>query len=104
MANDKISFADSGAILLVGSGFGIYVPQAFIESHESEIAWPDDSRIDETLLDLKSPDNELYWESWTYILDNCKLILDKKVYVLYQNEDLWAIPEEMNEKIDWENM
>ena len=104
MANDKISFTDSGAVLLVGSAFGVYIPQAFVEKYEKSIGWPDDSRIDETLLDLKSPDNEFYWESWEYVLDNCKLLLDKKAYVLYHHEDLWAIPEDQYERINWENV
>jgi hypothetical protein len=101
----KISFADSHAELLVNSAHGIYIPQVFVEAYEKYILWPDDSRVEETLSDLKSPDNEFYCDSWDYLTGNCKLTNDNgKQFIIYQNEDVWAVPVDEYELIDWEDM
>jgi hypothetical protein len=44
--------------------------------------------------ELSNPDNEQYWGAWDTVLNNC--ILEDKwgnKFTLYQNDDLWAVPE-----------
>jgi len=99
----KISFQDSHAEILVNSAHGIFIPQTFIEWFEPYIVWPDDKDIQQILDDLKSPENEFYWDSWDWILGNCKITDDDgKMFFLFQYEDVWAIPVDEMELIDWD--
>jgi hypothetical protein len=105
MKTKKIEFCDSHAICIVDNHYGIYVPQTFIEWYEKNIIWPDDKKIEEVLNDLKNPENEWYWDSWIYVEDNCKLLLDGKIYFINQIDgDLFAIPENEYHLIDWDKI
>lgn len=100
-----ISFSDSHAELIVNSAHGIFIPQVFVEVYEKYILWPDDSKIEETLADLDNPENEFYWDSWIYLTDNCKIKNDDgKQFILYQYEDLWAVPVDEVDLINWNEM
>ncbi len=52
-------------------------------------------------LEENKPDAELYWEMWDEVLNNF-WFKDKTgtKYLLYQNQDLWAVPEHSMEKIE----
>ena len=102
----KMSFSDSHAELKVNSAHGVFIPKVFVEAYEKYILWPDDSKIEETLADLDNPENEFYWDSWIYLTDNCKLTSDTgKQFILYQLDgDLWAVPADEVDLINWEEM
>lgn len=79
--------------LLVDSHHGIYVPQYFAQAYDMR-AWhvkPEDEKIL-----LAGPDHEWYWDTcddveryaWAYPVKG-----SRKKYTLYQDGDLWAIPE-----------
>ena len=77
-------------ILLLSGHHGIYIPKLFVETYLNHI-----SEVDEdTLNDCRFPDSEDYEEAWQEVLD-CGILTDVygKRYILYQNQDLWAIPE-----------
>lgn len=79
------------AELLLDENRGIYIPQVFAkECHFWECF--DDEQKD---ILLSGPENELYWDVWTEVLDNAFLIHNGKKWTLYQDGDLWAIPEEI---------
>jgi hypothetical protein len=86
---------------------GVYIPQFFAESVKRECV----SGISVESLDLLLIDpngeyesesdldkQESYWDTWTYILDNARVTDPRNgnVYVLYQDGDLWLVPENWN--------
>lgn len=83
------------AILLVDSHHGIYVPQIFAEQNKD--LFP--SNLQDELKDLLiGPDCEMYWDSWDTVLNlfeidyKPNIISPNTKYVLFQYDDLWAIP------------
>ena len=90
----KIKITNEPVLLLDGNR-GIYIPKIFAEEIINGV-YRVKNREDLTVLlnDLDSPNNEYYWESWEDLLNNC-ILLDSKgnEFTLYQNDDLWAIPE-----------
>lgn len=81
------------AVLLVTSQAGVYVPREF--ALEFAEAIKPGTVTDDDLQTLASgPDAEWYWEAWETVHNNAVLI-DKigGKWVLWQDEDLWAIPE-----------
>ena len=73
--------------LLLDETRGIYIPQAFAQLY-GELLNDDDKKI---LLD--GPDNDDYWEVWEDVL-NEEYKIDGENGTLYQDGDLWFIPEE----------
>ena len=86
---NQIPFNNDSLILLVDSHHGIYIPQIFSEQFA-------DLLTTEQAKDLSNPDNEFYWEAWEDVLSNIQ-VEDKKgnKYNIFQSEDLWAIPVNM---------
>lgn len=87
------------AELLLDGNRGIYIPQQFAQHYSQYITNKDE--LAESLNDLlEGPENELYWESWEDVLDNAKLKDYKdRDCILYQDQDLWLIPETELEQI-----
>jgi hypothetical protein len=83
-------------ILLIDSNRGVYIPKQFTEIYGSEL--PKNASNEKkvnlmlALLDLHFPENENYWSSWEYVLDNFTLTFEGTEYYLYQESDLWAVP------------
>ena len=80
------------SILLIDSHHGIYIPHLFWTRHNHEL---EGFTIEDMAMfneDLKSPDEENYWESWEEILNRGEVTRDKKKYILHHEEDLWLIP------------
>jgi len=73
--------------LLLESNRGIYIPQVFAQ--DFDIPLPENIARDL----LEGPENEWYWESWAWVLDNVTFLEKGARYSLYQDGDLWAIPE-----------
>lgn len=94
------------AVLIADSHHGIYTPKLVVDGELSNTTW-DWSGVDKE--DIKSiqngPDDDWYWDAWANVIDNVSITgLDGTKYFLYQNDDLWAIPEQCSEQIeDWMN-
>jgi hypothetical protein len=73
--------------LLLESNRGIYIPQTF--ARDFDIPLPENIARDL----LEGPENEWYWQSWAWVLDNVTYVEKGTRYGLYQDGDLWAIPE-----------
>ena len=79
------------------SARGIYIPQFFAESIKRECV-SGVSEEDWNILE-SGPDHEQYWDAWTDVLDNAELTDSSGVvWTLYQDGDLWLIPE----SFDWD--
>ena len=81
-------------VLLLDENNGIYIPKLFCKQcnpQNSYFVWDYDN-CSEILL---NPEHELYWEVWDEVLDSAYCIdPDNNIkYTLYQNGDLWIIPE-----------
>jgi hypothetical protein len=74
------------AVLLVNSALGVYVPETFAKRYPEFLN-------DEQKADLSNHENEFYWETWENVLDNVRITIDGKRYSLYQEDDLWGLPE-----------
>ena len=92
-------------ILFADSARGIYIPQHFAEAILREKVRGVSAEDWETL--EAGPDAEWYWETWDEVLMDAVVIDDLGVkYTLYQDGDLWLIPDGMQyrdetETFDW---
>ncbi len=78
-----------GALLLLSDTRGVYIPRDFISEYAENL----NSVENIDFKALSDPYNETYWDEWDSILNNRYLIAtDGKVYSLYQDGDLWALP------------
>lgn len=79
--------------LLIDSHHGQYIPKFFMEQYYERYVTNKDSFSTETINDLKSPDNEHYWESWDFMLSNARLKADngKEGYLLHEDDLWWLI-------------
>lgn len=87
-------------ILAVDENRGIYAPQQFINYYGGSLICSDNDYnvIDLTLAKddiISGPDHEFYWDSWDDIINNCHIIDNGEKYRIYQNGDIWLIPEDM---------
>jgi hypothetical protein len=79
------------SVLIFGDHRGLYIPRDFaIQCGER---WGLDAGDIEIL--SCGPDHALYWEVWDDTLETCALEYDGKRWRLFQDGDLWAIPEEL---------
>lgn len=83
------------AELLIDGNRGIYIPQLFAKAVLSgEFSLRNKQQLQEELSILKNgPDEEEYWEAWEDVLDTAILVTGGQQYTLYQEGDLWAVPE-----------
>lgn len=91
------------AVLLLDSHHGVYTPQIIAEqySHEPHWDWSEVSKEDIQSL-LNGVEDENYWEAWCHVLDNVTFEVDNMRYMLASNEDLWAVPSEIEfTEDDW---
>ena len=86
---------ENDARLILSDWHGIDIPRVFCKG-----MGPDDAErlgvdYDDIVVCQSGPDNELYWESWVAILDSASVTdATGRVWRLYQNGDLWEIPED----------
>lgn len=87
----------SETLLILDSNRGIYIPQGFAEMHEHFYGtWSNVNQDDLDIL-LEGPDHEWYWESWQTVCDNAEYLgTDGVKYTLYQDGDVWLVPEGMS--------
>lgn len=85
--------------LLIDGAAGVYVPQMFVENFDT-LHWHIKPKDEAVLID--GPDNEYYWDAWDEVLAYAYYIYEGKRYSLYQDSDLWAIPDDFDfEKAGW---
>lgn len=73
--------------LLLSDARGIYIPRDFYEDFDLD-KW---NLKAEELTELSDLENENYWDTWEYVLNNAYFVIDGKKYTLYQEGDLLAI-------------
>lgn len=79
------------AILYASDRHGVYIPQHFAESIDTECLSGVTS--DDMAILLAGPDHEHYWDAWHDV--ECNAVLtdsDGIEWVLYQDGDLWFLP------------
>lgn len=91
-------YFESNAILFADASRGIYIPQHFAEALAEDARVVYDRNLDDwesikpILLD--GPDHPDYWEAWETTINYAKLRHGRKVYSLWQDGDLWLLPEQ----------
>lgn len=93
-------------ILLLTDARGVYLPKDFIEAIRPECL-SEVSDEDKAVL-LAGPEHEHYWEVWSDVCDDAVVTEAPGTpvavkFTLYQDGDLWLIPEgmEWSERRDW---
>ena len=92
----------SGIQILVNDGFGIYVPQKFVESFDPTVWGFDIDDNDLTIIKL-GPDNEYYWDAWDSIVRRAKCNSNGYMWYLNQDGDLFAFCEELMTDTEYYN-
>ena len=81
-------------MLYANDSRGCYIPQYFAETIKRETLTginPDALTVLEN-----GPEEEWYWDEWQHVLDNATVTDENGIrYSLYQDGDLWLIPEGM---------
>jgi hypothetical protein len=83
-------------VCLIDSHYGIYIPQylsELVKDGTLKVSGISDKSLNTILEDLKSPNNEHYWDSYDSLLNYTFTTIDGKEYYLYPDCDLWLIPE-----------
>ena len=84
--------------LLLNGARGIYIPRDFVDAYNPK-EWHLSA---ENIADLSDPDNEYYWDAWNTVLTNAYCYHAGAKWTLWQDSDLWAIPEDFDmEKEGW---
>ena len=91
----------ANTLLILDSNRGIYIPQAFALKFGDFLgSWSNVNQDDLDTL-LEGPDHEWYWEAWQNICDNAEYMgSDGAKYSLYQDGDVWLVPEGMSMEED----
>ncbi len=86
---------NDAVILFCDSGSGCYIPQRFAAEIMPQYL---QGVSQDELNDLADPDNEGYWDTWSRVLDNAKVVDNTtgQTYTLWHDGDLWLL--------DWDNM
>lgn len=78
-------------ILFLDDHRGIYIPRDFAQCVVRECV---SGISDEDYTDLLNPESDTYWDTWQLVVD-AAIVTDGIRYRLYQDGDLWLIPEGM---------
>lgn len=88
------------AILYADSARGVYIPQHFAESIKREcVTGVSDEDWNMLALDPNDENTpEYYWDVWNDVEQNARITCPNTgiVYTLYQDGDLWLVPEDWN--------
>jgi len=93
-------FNENNILILFDGASGIYIPKRFANEmdrgHVSGVT-------DEDWEDLEAgPESEQYWDTWDQVLNNAVLIDNNgQTYHLYQDDDVFAIPDDMEMPPEW---
>ena len=87
-------------ILAVDSHNGRYSMEHLIESYDFDNASELQEHID-MCKTVDNEENEGYYDSWNYILDNALITHKGITYRLEQNGDIWFVPVDIEVPEDW---
>jgi hypothetical protein len=73
-------------VLFARDSRGIYIPQHFAESYNSEQWSPIDS--DDLAILIHGPEHDQYWDTWDDVINDAETICGGS---LYQDGDLWVV-------------
>ena len=79
--------------LALSDRHGIYIPQLYCNQIDEKIAEEMNIEMEDVLICQSGPEHEWYWESWDLITSNAEWIENGVKWRLYQNGDLWEVPE-----------
>lgn len=82
---------DDGDAILIGHGFGRYIPRIFSTMHGDVFGLKaEDAAI------LADPDHKAYWETWHDVCSKCTATDSRgRTWYLHHGGDLWAFAEEL---------
>jgi hypothetical protein len=83
----------SEPILLVDGNRGIYMGRDLYNQYRQYFVADENGIPQWVMTDIQDTENEYYPEAWAWIEQNVQIELDGQRYTLYQDDDLWAIPE-----------
>lgn len=82
----------TGAICIVDSAAGVYIPQEFAYDWGDLVVGDD---LDEDLAVLRAgPDSEEYWEAWMRVCTNARIKWQGRLWYLWPDTDLWLVPDD----------
>lgn len=84
----------SGMELLFEDRRGVYIPQHFAEEIKHHLF----SNVSDEQIEIlrKGPDEELYWDTWSEVLDNAEYLDEHgNIWMLYQDGDVWLYCERL---------
>lgn len=83
-------------MLWLNDSRGIYIPRDFANSFADRAKTVSGVDADTWSILDAGPDHENYWDAWSDVCDNAKIIGDSGVeYFVYQDGDCWLIPRGM---------
>lgn len=83
-------------ILFCSDSSGIYIPRRFAREINRDCPECVTGVSPEEFAILEAgPENEQYWDCWNDVLNNAKVNDGNTTYSLYQDGDLWLVPEGM---------
>jgi len=83
-------------ILIASDNHGIFIPQLIAKGELDNPNWNWDGVTEHSKQALlNGPDDESYWGAWDEAERNVRITVPTTgiVYYLYQDGDLWAVPE-----------
>lgn len=83
-------------IIISDSARGVYIPRHFAETIKRErVTGVSDLQWEDLESDPYGIDSDILWETWDRVLDNARVTCPDTgtVFVLYQDGDLFLVPE-----------
>lgn len=83
-------------MLWLSDARGVYIPRDFAKSFADRAKNVSGVTDEQWAILEAGPDHELYWDVWTEVCDDAVVTDENGVkYRLWQEGDLWLIPEDM---------
>jgi hypothetical protein len=97
MQDFDLEYFEANAILFADSSRGIYIPQHFAETLAADARVVYDENLDEweriKPILLEGPNHPEYWDVWETTIDYAKVHHGRTVYSMWQDDDLFILPE-----------
>ncbi len=85
-------------LVWVADTHGVFIPQTFARSFNDRNKVVSGVEDSEWAILEAGPDHEEYWQTWQDVQDNATVTLDEISYGIWQDGDVWLIPDGM----DWD--
>jgi len=98
----RTKFTGADITLWLDANRGVYIPRDFANSFADRAVQVLGVSGEDWAILESGPDAENYWDAWTEVLNNAKIVdASGNIFWLYEDDDLWLIPEgmEWNEEI-----